>query len=121
MAIAAHKRGSGMIIGDQTGVGKGCVSGGMLKYAENKGMIPFFITENANLFADIYRDLEDIGMDTEKRPFVALCTNNTSGKGSRIVLSRGRVMQNTTKDAEQLQAKRLFFLRPRPIRVLVEV
>lgn len=54
-------RGQGMIIGDQTGIGKGRVAAAMIRYAVNQGVKPVFLTEKANLFSDIYRDLSAIG------------------------------------------------------------
>lgn len=54
-------RKQGMIIGDQTGIGKGRVAAAMIRYGVNQGLKPIFITEKANLFSDIYRDLVAIG------------------------------------------------------------
>jgi len=54
-------RGQGMIIGDQTGIGKGRVAAAMIRYGVQQGLKPVFITEKANLFSDIYRDLVAIG------------------------------------------------------------
>jgi DNA repair protein RadC len=54
-------RKQGMIIGDQTGIGKGRIAAAMIRYATNQGLIPVFITEKANLFSDLYRDLAAIG------------------------------------------------------------
>ena len=54
-------RKQGMIIGDQTGIGKGRIAASMVRYAVNQGFQPIFITEKANLFSDLYRDLVAIG------------------------------------------------------------
>lgn len=54
-------REQGMIIGDQTGIGKGRVAAAMIRYAVLQGHKPVFITEKPNLFTDIYRDLSAIG------------------------------------------------------------
>ncbi|MGC4036091.1 MAG: strawberry notch C-terminal domain-containing protein [Chitinophagaceae bacterium] len=62
-------RGQGMIIGDQTGIGKGRVAAAMIRYAVNQGVKPMFLTEKANLFSDIYRDLFAIGSGHLK-PFI---------------------------------------------------
>ncbi len=62
-------RGQGMIIGDQTGIGKGRVAAAMIRYAVNLGVKPMFLTEKANLFSDIYRDLSAIGSG-HLRPFI---------------------------------------------------
>lgn len=62
-------RGQGMIIGDQTGIGKGRVAAGIIRYACHQGLKPVFLTEKANLFSDIYRDLYAIGSGRLK-PFI---------------------------------------------------
>jgi hypothetical protein len=64
-AIYSHEeRGDGIIIADQTGVGKGRTAAGILRYAIlDKKVIPFFFTEKKHLINDIYRDLVDIGFD----------------------------------------------------------
>lgn len=62
-------RGQGMIIGDQTGIGKGRVAAAMIRYAVNQDVKPVFLTEKANLFSDIYRDLSAIGSGHLK-PFI---------------------------------------------------
>lgn len=62
-------RGQGMIIGDQTGIGKGRVAASVIRYATQQGLKPVFLTEKANLFSDIYRDLAAIG-SSHLRPFI---------------------------------------------------
>ncbi len=56
-----EERNQGMIIGDQTGIGKGRIAASIIRYGVNQGVQPIFITEKANLFSDIYRDLVAIG------------------------------------------------------------
>jgi predicted RNA methylase len=56
-----EERGVGMIIGDQTGIGKGRIAASIIRYAVGQGLKPIFLTEKANLFSDIYRDLSAIG------------------------------------------------------------
>lgn len=62
-------RNQGMIIGDQTGIGKGRIAAAMIRYAVLQGLKPVFLTEKANLFSDIYRDLFAIGSGHLK-PFI---------------------------------------------------
>ena len=62
-------RRQGMIIGDQTGIGKGRVAAAIIRYACHQGKTPIFLTEKANLFSDIYRDLLAIGSG-HLRPFI---------------------------------------------------
>jgi hypothetical protein len=50
-----------MIIGHQTGAGKGRIAAGIATYAIENGKLPIFITKGANLFTDIFRDFIDIG------------------------------------------------------------
>lgn len=59
----------GMILGDQTGIGKGRVAASIIRYAVHQGLQPVFLTEKANLFSDIYRDLSAIGSG-HLRPFI---------------------------------------------------
>jgi hypothetical protein len=63
LALSNIERGKGFIIGDQTGIGKGRVVAGVMKYALEKGLTPIFVTEKPNLYKDIYRDLQDIGVE----------------------------------------------------------
>jgi hypothetical protein len=62
-------KGQGMIIGDQTGIGKGRVAASMIRYGVMQGLKPVFLTEKANLFSDIYRDLSAIGSG-QLHPFI---------------------------------------------------
>jgi predicted RNA methylase len=61
-ALDGMKGGAGYIIGDATGVGKGRVVAGVIRWAMKNGKTPIFVTEKPNLYKDIYRDLADIGM-----------------------------------------------------------
>ena len=62
LAIRNAQEGKGFIIGDQTGVGKGRVVAAMIRYALINDKIPIFVTEKPNLYSDMIRDLDDIGM-----------------------------------------------------------
>lgn len=62
-------RGQGIVIGDQTGIGKGRVAAAMIRYGVVQGLRPVFLTEKANLFSDIYRDLSAIG-SAHFKPFI---------------------------------------------------
>ena len=63
------QRNGGTIIADQTGVGKGRVASGAIQWAANNGKIPLFVTERADLFNDIYRDMADTN-GGHLRPFI---------------------------------------------------
>ncbi len=54
-------KGQALIIGDQTGIGKGRQAAAMIRYGVHRGLKPIFITEKPNLFSDLYRDLAAIG------------------------------------------------------------
>jgi len=56
-----EQRGQALIVGDQTGIGKGRIAAAMVRYGRTQGMRPIFITEKPNLFSDLYRDLKAIG------------------------------------------------------------
>jgi C-terminal domain on Strawberry notch homologue/P-loop containing NTP hydrolase pore-1 len=89
-------RNQGMIIGDQTGIGKGRVAAAMIRYAVLQGVKPVFLTEKANLFSDIYRDLSAIGSGHLK-PFIV------NGKESKTDIKDedGNIMYQAPASTEQ--------------------
>ena len=89
-------RGQGMIIGDQTGIGKGRVAAGMIRYAVMQGHKPVFLTEKANLFSDIYRDLSAIG-SAHFRPLIV----NTKESKTDIKDEEGEVVYQAPAITEQ--------------------
>lgn len=72
MAIRNLENGHGLLVGDQTGLGKGRQAAAMISYLIKSKKIPVFVTENNSLYDDILRDLNDIGV--EVNPYV---TNDT--------------------------------------------
>lgn len=74
LAIDNIRQGKGFIIGDQTGIGKGRVVAAMIRYAKLNGKTPVFVTQMPDLYGDMMRDLNDIGMGN-MRP---LMTNNNA-------------------------------------------
>ena len=75
MYLSQFKREQGIIIGDQTGVGKGRQAAAVIRHALKNGYLPVFITKKAELFTDMYRDLKAIGFNDIK-PFILNTTNN---------------------------------------------
>ena len=49
-------------VNHNTGIGKGRIAAGMLRYAMKQGMKPVFVTEKPDLYGDMFRDLRDIGV-----------------------------------------------------------
>jgi hypothetical protein len=81
MAIDNFEKGAGFIIGDQTGIGKGRVNAGVIRYALKNKMIPIFTTEKPNLYGDMYRDMNDIGIQDilgGKNPRILMTNSNES-------------------------------------------
>ena len=98
LAIDNNSRGSGFIIGDQTGVGKGRFVAAMIRYAMKQGRTPMFVTEKTGLYKDMYRDLSAIGMADIKDKI--LMTN----AGAKTDLDEsGTVQLKTPKSAEHNQ------------------
>ncbi|MBX3164677.1 MAG: strawberry notch C-terminal domain-containing protein [Bacteroidetes bacterium] len=89
-------KGQGMIIGDQTGIGKGRIAAAMIRYAVQRGLKPIFITEKANLFSDIYRDLVAIG-SPHLKPFII---NGREAK-TDIKDEDGNIVYQALSSAEQ--------------------
>ena len=98
MAIYQMKQRQALIIGDQTGVGKGRQMAALIRWAVRQGEKPIFITQKADLFSDIYRDLVDIGSG-DLVPFIF---NDPSGKENRgeMVDANGKVVYKALSDAK---------------------
>lgn len=98
MAIYQMKQGQALIIGDQTGVGKGRQMAALIRWAVNQGEKPIFITQKADLFSDIYRDLVDIGSG-DLKPFIFNSPSAKENKGE-MVDSSGNVVHKGLSDAK---------------------
>lgn len=71
-----------LIVGDQTGVGKGRIACAIIRYAKIHGYIPVYCTENPALFSNtVYRDLCNINFDI--KPFIMNSSSDASIKDER--------------------------------------
>lgn len=64
-----EKRAQSVIIGDQTGIGKGRQAAAMIRYGLLAGYLPIFFTDRYTLFSDMYRDCKALGIK-DARPLV---------------------------------------------------
>lgn len=89
-------KGQALIIGDQTGIGKGRQAAAMIRYGVKRGLKPIFITEKPNLFSDLYRDLIAIGSGNLK-PFIV------NGKEAKTVIKdeNGEVLHTPMEAGKQ--------------------
>lgn len=86
----------GLIVGDQTGIGKGRVAAAMIRYGCLQGVKPIFLTVGVNLFSDIYRDLEAIG-SAHLKPFIV----NSRESKTNIKDEDGLVLYQAPTSIEQ--------------------
>lgn len=70
LGLARMKHGRGIIIGDETGIGKGRTLSGYATWANKQGHDVILVTDRANLFSDLVRDLRDIGEWGRFRPLI---------------------------------------------------
>jgi hypothetical protein len=98
LAISNIERGAGFITGDQTGIGKGRICASIMRYAQQQGKIALFITKDKPLYADMMRDVGDIGM----RRFTPFVTDS----GTEIPLPNGAALKTAgaAKQKEEMQA-----------------
>ncbi|MBR5883363.1 MAG: PLxRFG domain-containing protein [Mailhella sp.] len=82
LALDNIKRGKGFILGDQTGIGKGRVCAGIIRWAKKNGKTPVFVTMLPDLYADMMRDLNDIGVH-DFHPFIT----NDSIRGTKSLVA----------------------------------
>ena len=89
LAIRSLQKGKAALIGDDTGLGKGRQMASAIKYAIETGYTPVFVTKDPGLYADMARDLKDIGLDASQiRPFM---TNSSE----TIPLPDGRTLKTS--------------------------
>lgn len=62
-------RGQSVIIGDQTGIGKGRQAAALIRYGMLAGYLPIFLTDRYTLFSDMYRDCKALGIK-DVRPLI---------------------------------------------------
>lgn len=98
LAIDNAEAGKGFIIGDQTGIGKGRVVAAMIRYALVNGKTPIFVTEKPNLYSDMIRDLDDIGMTNDlaldtKKPRIFITNGGESIPYTLIRTKNGEVTE----------------------------
>lgn len=108
LIIARMGRGRAAILADETGIGKGRTLGGIATWASKQGRPVVFITDRANLFSDLARDLRDIGEWGRFRPLIT----NADGRivdtiGDSGVLAEGtkpelmhQILENDTPLAD---------------------
>lgn len=71
MGLHRAETGLGFMVADQTGIGKGRIISSLARAARTKGEPVLFLTEKAELFTDLWRDIEDTSSEEFfKRVFI---------------------------------------------------
>lgn len=100
--------GQSIIIGDQTGIGKGRQAAALIRYGYQQGILPIFMTEKPNLFSDMYRDLAAIG-SAELVPFIVngkeSKTNVKDEEGNIVYSAPEPGRQKTIFESKKLPAE----------------
>ncbi|MCT4643606.1 MAG: strawberry notch family protein [Carboxylicivirga sp.] len=91
-----EKRKQGIIVGDQTGIGKGRTAAALIRYGVKSGLQPVFLSEKPNLFTDLYRDLSDIG-SSALVPFIV----NTKESKTNIKDNSGEIIYTAPEKPTQ--------------------
>lgn len=102
LAIHNIEKKQGIIIGDQTGIGKGRTAAAIIRYAIKQGMKPIFLSEKPNLFSDLYRDMVDIH-SAELKPFIV----NARASKTHVKDKDGDVVYQAPVKSEQLSVFKL--------------
>lgn len=95
-----EQKGQGCIIGDQTGIGKGRIAAGMIRYAINRGLQPIFLTEKPNLFSDLFRDIINIGSDDDIPDMEFKGYNEVDRKPTKAKAEEGEEEEEEEDDAD---------------------
>ena len=93
--------GFGIIVADQTGVGKGRVGAGLIRYAiEHLGKMPIFVTDKKHLISDMYRDLIDINFQANVPQQVKVVSKEIEDLSDNQII---RLIKKDLKDNDQLR------------------
>lgn len=101
LAIYNAKNGQGMVVGDQTGVGKGRIAAALIRWAKRNKIIPVFVTAKPGLYKDMLRDLDGVKSYDDTAP---MFTNFqfSEGKGGNILTDeRGNQWKVTKRSVEK--------------------
>ena len=93
LAISNLNRGNGFVIGDQTGIGKGCQCAALMAYSTRQGKPVVFFTQKNALYKDILRDLETIGV----RDFAPFVTDSNA----KIALGKGAMLRTGSHNQQE--------------------
>lgn len=88
-AISQIKNGKGVVIADQTGIGKGRQAAAIIRWAVKNGHIPVFVTVKPQLFTDMYGDLADIGT-SNVNPLILNVDESISGKNGEKLFANNK-------------------------------
>ena len=102
LAISNLNRGNGFVIGDQTGIGKGCQCAALMAYSTRQGKPVVFFTQKNALYKDILRDLETIGV----RDFAPFVTDSNA----KIDLGKGAMLRTGSHSQQEQEMNRLIGL-----------
>jgi predicted RNA methylase len=101
MGISQLNKGRGIIVGDETGIGKGRTLAGFVRWAQKQEKPIVFFSEKGNLFSDFYRDLIDTGADVGLKPMIlndGVVVFDTNFKKLHVSTARSVVQSLITKD-----------------------
>jgi len=93
--LSQFEREQGIIIADQTGIGKGRQAAAIIRHAIMNDYLPVFFTRKPDLFTDMYRDLQGIGF-ADIHPFMVNTTTD-----ARIKDAQGQVIFSPLSSREQ--------------------
>lgn len=87
----------GIIIADQTGIGKGRQAAAVIRHAVMQDYLPVFFTKKPDLFTDMYRDLKAIGFGNIS-PFILNTDTNAKVKDAN-----GNVVYSPLNSNDQME------------------
>jgi hypothetical protein len=96
-AIQQIKSGKGVIIADQTGIGKGRQAASIIRWAVKNGKTPIFVTVKPSLFTDMFGDLHDIGTD-DVAPFILNSNESIKGAGDEKLFANRPALHKGVMD-----------------------
>jgi len=89
LALDRIDKGSALIVGHQTGVGKGRVGAALVRREILNGRKPIFFTSGKHLFTDFFRDLFDVGLTEDQiKPLMMNADVDIKDQKNRVVFKK---------------------------------
>jgi hypothetical protein len=102
LAIKKIDFGGAMIVGHQTGVGKGRIAAALIRREIMQGHRPIFFTAGGHLFSDMHRDFMDVGLSEDQvNPLMINADKDIKDQENKVVFKKHGSRSKANREIEK--------------------